>query len=317
MGLQRNPSTFSLYRGSGGALCDSCCAVSEDDPKEIVNPGGSGACCPGFDAFQTPRFFTAIVAGVADCPYHDTDCSLVNGTYKLELSNAWPSGCIGHSPGGICEWVYTDGVVYISLSYDSISVPGSRRGFAAVLEGGGIQRICLSHIKAKFWQFPPLPNFPWEVCTFCAEIFVNTQVECDPPLLHNHGAGGTMTVQPFWYEPWVSGVAYAVGALVSHGGSMYECSVAHTSSAANEPGTGGGAGFWDGYSAPNLEAWVSGHSYAVGDLVCHDLWYQNDLSWKPTQFICGVAHTSSPANEPGGVGTWNPPWWFVSTCIYM
>lgn len=71
------------------------------------------------------------------------------------------------------------------------------------------------------------------------------------------GGSGATTIGPSISSPsWVSGTAYAIGSVVKVGVTYYQAKDAHTSSAANQPGSAGGGwkAYWEDVTACRLES---------------------------------------------------------------
>ena len=91
----------------------------------------------------------------------------------------------------------------------------------------------------------------------------------------------TATEHTNMFSPWVSGVAYAVGAMRQYGDNLYRCVQAHTSQEDWTPDTA--ASLWSKVGNPNEEypAWsqpIGSHdTYSSGDKVSH-----NEKKWIST-----------------------------------
>ena len=103
------------------------------------------------------------------------------------------------------------------------------------------------------------------------------------------GAYKTATDGFYYRGEWATSTAYYTGDLVgSDTVSGYRCIVSHTSASATQPGVGASwTTYWESYSAE--DPWVTGTSYAIGDVV-----YGTDGSY----YRCTSAHTSGSTTRP-------------------
>lgn len=113
-----------------------------------------------------------------------------------------------------------------------------------------------------------------------------------------------------WLGAWATATAYEAGNLVSNDGSAYFCVAAHTSSASDEPGTGGSWGdYWDVFSSAGADgtdgasldwegSWQTATPYVINDAVFND----------GSSYVCTAAHTSSAGDEPGTGASWTDYW---------
>lgn len=70
-----------------------------------------------------------------------------------------------------------------------------------------------------------------------------------------------------WEGAWVTATAYAVGNIVSSGGSSYICELAHTSGASTQPGVGGSwTTYWDLFAQQGSAGAGSGDMLAANNL---------------------------------------------------
>ena len=139
------------------------------------------------------------------------------------------------------------------------------------------------------------------------------------------GAKLQRTVDVGASPPWVTATSYVVGDRVYVSSVGYRCIQNHTSSASDQPGTGGNwTTYWEASTRPpvfyggsltNVEvsgveieytptvngadtAWVSGTPYTVDDII-----YVGKRDYK-----CIQAHTSSATDEPGTGANWEQYW---------
>lgn len=91
---------------------------------------------------------------------------------------------------------------------------------------------------------------------------------------------------------WLPKDVYEVGDIVSDGAFYYQCVQFHTVDAAKEPGTSGGADYWQALS--NVGAWASGSLYSKGQIII-----QSGASYR-----CLVAHTSGTFATDLAAGYW-------------
>lgn len=122
---------------------------------------------------------------------------------------------------------------------------------------------------------------------------------------------------------WAASTAYKVDQLVYNDGTTYVCILAHTSAAADEPGTGvNEATYWqdfctgatgakgdtgDSGSTAFKEAWVTATAYSVNDIVTHA-----KTGYGGQGYICTSAHTSGASTEPEVGGDWATKWTVIA-----
>ncbi len=87
---------------------------------------------------------------------------------------------------------------------------------------------------------------------------------------------------------------YYVHDLVTHDGDTWRCTQIHEPNPSREPGTSGGAAYWDEEGFSGIDPWTMGVWYNVGDAVTY-----NGSTWD-----CVYAHTSQVDWYPGAPGLW-------------
>lgn len=115
------------------------------------------------------------------------------------------------------------------------------------------------------------------------------------------------TGEPFAWSPtyfWL-GNYYAnqpvFGSLVIHNGRIYECLLTHAPDPTKEPGTPGGASYWDPGSMWNVD-WEVGKDYFFNELE------MVDVEGVSGAYMCMVDHTSSLDNKPCSGVDWDTIW---------
>lgn len=121
-------------------------------------------------------------------------------------------------------------------------------------------------------------------------------------------SGGSWSALPGldWQGAWLTATAYVVGDAVKNGGSSYICTVAHTSDASTEPGTGGSwATVWDVFAERGATGAGTGDMLAANNLsdVANNATAFSNIKQSATETVTGVVELATTAEATTGTDT--------------